>query len=101
MIQEEQLAKMFMDMQVNIASLNCELKANAKQIEEQKELTETVQRLALSMERLIAQMEQTTAQVGNLRQDIELIKERPGKRWESIVAAFITSLIAFLIGRFL
>ena len=32
--------------------------------------------------------------------DLNAIKERPGKRWETVIAAIITGVVGFLLARF-
>lgn len=66
-----------------------------------EKLTESVNKLAISLERLTAQQTATEQRVSDLAGDVEEIREKPAKRWDAVVAAIISALvgagIAFLI----
>jgi chromosome segregation ATPase len=66
-----------------------------------EKLTESVNRLAISLERLTAQQTATEQRVEAIAGDVEAIKEKPAKRWDTVIAAIISALvgagIAFLI----
>lgn len=66
-----------------------------------EKLTESVNKLAISLERLTAQQTATEQRVSDLAGDVEEIREKPAKRWDAVVAAVISALvgagIAFLI----
>ena len=66
-----------------------------------EKLTESVNKLAISLERLTAQQTVTEQRVETLTDDVEAIKEKPAKRWDTVIAAIISAIvgagIAFLI----
>lgn len=66
-----------------------------------EKLTESVNRLAISLERLTAQQTATEQRVETIAGDVEAIKGKPAKRWDTVIAAIISALvgagIAFLI----
>lgn len=71
-----------------------------KRIDEQKALTESVQALALSVRELATKQTQTDDNVKRLRGDVDEIRTRPARRWETIVTALITAAVAYIIGKF-
>ena len=58
----------------------------------------TLHSLATSVAVMAEQMKQMNKSVTNLASEVEEIKEKPGKRWESIVTAFIVGLASALLG---
>ena len=56
-------------------------------------LTESVNKLAISLERLTARESATEKQVEHLAEDVEAIKEKPAKHWETAIAAIISAII--------
>ena len=77
------------------------LKALDSRMTNLEKLTESVNKLAISLERLTAQQTATEKRVEEIAGDVEDIKEKPAKRWDTIIAAIISALvgagIAFLI----
>ena len=70
-----------------------QIKGLARRMDNLEKLTESVNALALSLERLTAKEAATEAQVKVLAEDVDEIKEKPAKRWETVVAAIISALI--------
>lgn len=58
-----------------------------------EKLTDSVQKMAISLERLTAQQTATEQRVETLSEDVETIKEKPAKRWDTVVAAIISALV--------
>ncbi len=58
-----------------------------------EKLTDSVNKLAISLERLTAKQTATEKQVEHLASDVEGIKEKPAKRWELVVGAVISALV--------
>lgn len=58
-----------------------------------EKLTESVNKLAISLERLTAKQTATETQVEHLASDVEGIKGKPGKRWDAVIAAVISALV--------
>ena len=66
-------------------------------VEELKTLTESVQKLAISLERLTLAQQTTAKKVETLSADVEGIKLKPAKRWENAVNTGMTILITAVI----
>lgn len=66
-----------------------------------EKLTDSVNKLAISLEQLTGKESATEKQVENLAEDLKEIKDKPAKRWDTVVAAVISALvgagIAYLI----
>lgn len=63
-----------------------------------EKLTESVNKMAISLERLTSQQATTERRLETLADDVEVIKEKPAKKWETAVAAIISALIGAGIG---
>ena len=58
-----------------------------------EKLTDSVNKLAISLEKLTGKQSATEKQVENLVSDVKGIKETPAKRWELVVGAVISALV--------
>ena len=78
-----------------------QIKGLARRMDNLEKLTESVNKLAISVERLTAQQATTETQVENLTAEVDEIREKPAKRWDMVIAAIISALvgagIAFMI----
>lgn len=81
-----------------------QIKTAFNQIGEIKMLAESVQQLAIATKLIGQEMKGLSGRVDNLAEDVEEIKERPGKRWDSavnlvftvIATAALTLLLAWI-----
>lgn len=92
---EEQYMK-FLETQAHMEE---QIKTLFKQQAEIKELTETVQKLAIALERQSAALQSTEKKVDSMKGDVDEIKSKPAKRWDAIVAALISGLVGFALAR--
>lgn len=58
-----------------------------------EKLTDSVNKLAISLERLTAKQEATEKKVVGIADDVDEIKDKPAKRWELVVGAIISALV--------
>ena len=58
-----------------------------------EKLTESVNKLAISVERLTSQQATTEGQITTLTNDVNELKEKPAKHWETAVAAVISAIV--------
>lgn len=68
-------------------------------IDRQDELIDTVNNLAISIERLASGQETIKRDVRALRGDVDELRQKPSKRWETVVTAVVTGVVAYAIGR--
>ena len=69
--------------------------------DEIKELTETVHKLALSIERQGLSLKSTDEKVDGLKIDVDEMKAKPAKRWDSVVGIVITAIVTAVVTYFL
>ena len=70
-----------------------QIKGLARRMDNLEKLTESVNKLAISVERLTAQQAATDTQIGTLTEDVNEIKAKPAKRWDTVIAAIISALV--------
>ena len=74
-----------------------QIKGLARRMDNLEKLTESVNKLAISVERLTAQQAATDTQIETLTGDMNELKEKPAKRWDTVIAAIISALIGAVI----
>lgn len=85
-----------MDMQelgTALARQEEQIKGLDRRMDNLEKLTESVNKLAISVERLTSQQATTETQITTLTGDVNELKEKPAKHWETAVAAIISALI--------
>ena len=65
----------------------------ARRMDNLEKLTESVNKLAISVERLTAQQQTTDTEITKLTGDVNELKEKPAKRWDTVIAAIISALV--------
>ena len=85
---------------VELATQKEQIKTLFTRVDEQKTLTESVHKLAISLERLTSAQKSTADKVDDLTSDVEELKTKPAKRWDSattvVITAIITAVITFI-----
>ena len=85
-----------MDMQelgTALARQEEQIKGLDRRMDNLEKLTESVNKLAISVERLTSQQATTETQITTLTGDVNELKEKPARHWETAVAAIISALI--------
>lgn len=72
--------------------------SNSHRLEALEKQTEAVNHLATSMAVMAEKVESTGEKVDGLCIDVQEIKQKPGKRWETVVGQVISILIAAVFG---
>ena len=93
---EEQLQEVLK----NQAVMAEQIKTLFKQQTEIKELTETVQRLAVALEKQGIALQLTEKKVDGVKVDVDEIKSKPAKRWDAVIVAIISVIVGFVFARF-
>ena len=70
-----------------------QIKGLARRMDNLEKLTDSVNKLAISVERLTSQQAVTEGQITTLTGDVNELKEKPAKRWDTVVAAIISALV--------
>ena len=85
---------------VELAAQKEQIKTLFTRVNEQKTLTDSVHKLAISLERLTLAQKRTADKVDDLTGDVEELKNRPAKRWDSaatvVITAIITAVLTFI-----
>lgn len=81
------------DIGAAIARQEEQIKGLCKRMDNLEKLTESVNSLALSVERLTTQQKTTDDKVDLLSGEVNEIKEKPAKHWETAIAAIISALV--------
>lgn len=76
-----------------------QIKTLFKQQADIKELTETVQKLAIALEKQGAALQSTENKVDSVKSDVDEIKSKPGKRWDLLITTVISALIGYALAR--
>jgi septation ring formation regulator EzrA len=84
----------------NQAVMGEQIKTLFKNQAEIKELTETVQKLAIALEKQGMALSSTEKKVDSVKSDVDEIKAKPAKRWDTIIAAIVTGIVGFLLAKF-
>ena len=99
----EDLTKKVIDLDERVTRHTEQIKTCFNQIEETRSMAESVHKLATTVEILALELKTTNKKMDKLTQEVEEIKEKPAKRWDSVVSVFITAvataIITFLLTR--
>ena len=93
---EEQIQKVL----ENQARMEEQIKTLFRQQADIKELTETVQKLAVALEKQGMALQSTEKKVGEVKADVDEIKSKPAKRWDAIILAIISAVVGFVMAKF-
>lgn len=93
---EEQIQKVL----ENQARMEEQIKTLFRQQADIKELTETVQKLAVALEKQGMALQSTEKKVGEVKADVDEIKSKPAKRWDAIIIAIISAVVGFVLAKF-
>ena len=77
----------------SIARQDEKINALADRMGNLEKLTESVNKLAISLERLTAKEAAVETRVGEIAEDVDDLKEKPVKRRETVIAAVISALV--------
>ena len=85
-------------LQAQIASIEARCKSNTHRIDEIEADNKTLHQLATSVEVLATKQETIEANVNEIKDDVKSLKALPGSRWEAVLKAALTAVIAGLVG---
>ena len=78
---------------VELSAQKEQIKTLFTRVNEQKTLTDSVHKLAISLERLTSAQKSTADKVDDLTSDVEELKNKPAKRWDSATTVVITFIL--------
>lgn len=85
---------------VKLAEVDARSRSNMHRIDELVETSKALNTLAISVEKIAVKQEALADSYSGLTKDVEAIKQRPTKRWETLITALITALIGWAAGHF-
>lgn len=95
---QDDMEKSIAALQAQNAAMRRDLKAAFRRIDEQTRLTDTVHQLALSIRDLANKQENTQQAVASIRQDVDELKNKPVRRWETAVMEIIKYMAMAAMG---
>lgn len=99
----EDLTNKVFDLDERVTRHTEQIKTCFDQIDETRSMAESVHKLATTVEILALELKSTNKKMDRLTQEVEEIKEKPAKRWDSVVGIFITAvataIVTFLLTR--
>lgn len=94
---EEALSQRLLDHDERITRHTEQLKTAFSQIAETRRLAESMHKLATSVELLAHEQKSVSDKVDALTGDVEEIKTKPARRWDSAVSLVLTAVITALV----
>ena len=88
-MQPDEMERSINALKTQAAAMRRDLKTAFRRIDEQTRLTDTVHQLALSIRDLANKQDNTQQAVASISQDVDELKSRPGRRWESVMMEII------------
>lgn len=73
-------------------------RSNTKRIDKLEQQTEAINRLATSMAVMAEKQDETATIVTALDDKVTKLEEKPAKRWEKVIEAFLIALVSALAG---
>ncbi len=85
-------------MEVKMQELIDRAKSNTRRIEKLEEHQEQQDKLLNTVSLIAQKQESMESSLGEIKTDIKQIKDKPGKRWDSIVEKALLCVVAGLVG---
>lgn len=73
-------------------------KSNSHRIDELSNDLKNLNDLTASVKVLATKQENVESDVREIKTDVKALTEKPGKRWDTVVMAIVTALVAGLVG---
>lgn len=93
----EELTKKTMELDERVTRHTEQIKSAFNQIAESKSMAESVHKLATTVEILVHEQKDTNKKVDKLTGEVEEIKEKPAKHWDSVTTVIITVIVTAII----
>ncbi len=81
-----------------ITEIESRSRGNARRLDKLEELTETINRLAISVERMATKQSDMADSMTKLDGKVTAIESRPARRWETVADKVITAVAAAIVG---
>ena len=88
------------DVSVQLGKMEQQIIDIVRRLDNMEELTASIHDMAISITRLTDNTESMKEDVKRISSDVDELKTKPARRWESVVAALIAGVIGAILGRF-
>ena len=92
-----QLEREIKDVSTRLATAEEQHKTLFNRLDRQEKMLDTVHKLALSVSELAHNLSAVQTKVDGLCEDVEEIKEKPGKRWEGLVEKVVFTIAGAVV----
>lgn len=92
-------AREISEIKETIARQDERIKTLYNRVNKQDELIGTVNKLAISVGELATGQKTITDNIKAMRNDVDELRQKPAKRWDAVIAAAISAIVAYIIGR--
>lgn len=96
---EETLISRLVDVEKAVARFEGDIKTLFTHDSQQQELLNTVNALARSVDRQTVVLEQQGKDLARLQTDVTALKDKPAKRWDTVIVAIITAIVGFALAK--
>jgi uncharacterized protein (DUF3084 family) len=79
------------------AAMREQIKTIFNALQDQKQLTESVHTLAITVRDLANEQKNLSGTVSCVKKDVDELKEKPAKRWENLVSIVISIVVTALL----
>lgn len=87
-----------MDEAINLTKLEEHCKSNSHRIDELERRQSNLDKLATTMSVMANELEHIKSDVGETKNNVRMLTEKPGRRWDAIVDKFIWLAVSGGIG---
>ena len=88
------------DLGVQLGVMQQQITDIVRRLDNMEELTASIHNMAISITKLTDNTEAMKEHVERISTDVDELKTKPAKRWESVVAALIAGVVGAIIGHF-
>lgn len=89
--------KMLMQLSSQQAAADEQIRTLFNRVDELGKLTDSVHRLACSIQSFANRLEATETRLGRLSDDLDTIKRKPAKLWDSVITVTLTATVTAFI----
>lgn len=97
MEQTLQIEREIKDLSTRLAAAEEQHKTLFNRLDRQEKMVDTVHKLALSVSELANNLGNMQEKVDGLCEDVEEIKEKPGKRWDGMIDKILFTIVGAIV----
>ena len=86
------------DIAVKVAEVDHRTRSNTHRIDKLEERQDNLDKLVSTVATLAAEQGHIKEDVTEIKTDVKALTERPGKRWDAVVAAIISAVVGVVVG---